>query len=246
MAFALAVTNENSLLQDCPFISKEQFERLAGHVITRDQDEDLALTIAPMKKAIEGMNFSLIAEGLGAEIKGDDLQIRCFGKEFLITPFGEIKSQIHINQWVVMPLLKYILAGGSGGLTGKWVAFEELPGGLTMEQYIQRRCEDPMRQLADAHTDLFFNLLEIFGSSPAKGFSADYARVIHPLPRVPFLILYWRPEDQFESKLRILLDSSTSRYLDSHSVYVLARGMVEMFKKIISRHEELIPALLSL
>ena len=79
-----------------------------------------------------------------------------------------------------------------------------------------------------------------------KGFSADHAVIIYPLPNVPFLILYWKPEEQFESKLRVLLDSTADTYLDAHSIYVLGRGIDEMFKKILSKHEELLPKVLSL
>ena len=115
-----------------------------------------------------------------------------------------------------------------------------------MAQYFNRRCQEPMRQLAESHTEVFFDLLKIFGGKSLKGFSADYAYVIHPLPRVAFLILYSHPEGHFESSLNILLDSTADDYLDTHSIYVLGRGIVEMFKKIISKHDELLPTLLSM
>ena len=115
-----------------------------------------------------------------------------------------------------------------------------------MTQYFDRRCEEPFRQLAQTHTDIFFDLINIFGGKSIGGFSADYARVIYPLPKVPFLFLYWKPDDQFDSKLKLLLDSTADRYLDIEFIIALGRGLVEMFKKILSRHEELMPTLLSL
>jgi len=100
--------------------------------------------------------------------------------------------------------------------------------------------------MADSHTDIFFDLLDIFGGRPVKGFDTDHARVIYPLPKVPFLLLYWEPEEHFESKLRILFDSNTDAYLKIEPVYLLGRGLVEMFKNIIARREEVLPKLLAL
>lgn len=246
IAFALAVINGDKNIEDCPHLDKEAARALGGKIVRRDRDKDFELTIGPLKHALSDIDFSVVAEGLGAELINDRLRINCLGKDFFIDKEGNPESVVHINEWVMIPLLKYIKTGGSSGLSGKWISFEELKKGVTMAKYFNRRCEEPMRRLAESHTDVFFDLLTVFGGKSKEGFSADYAWVIHPLPKTPFLILYWKPEEGFESKLKILLDSSADTYLDAHSIYVLARGIVEMFKNILSRHEELLPALLSL
>ena len=246
MAFALAVINGEKNIKDCPHLERDAAEALDGKIVRRDRDRDFDTAIAPLRKAISEINFSAVAGGLGAEMDGERLRINCLGKDFFIDRKGNLESAIHINTWILMPLLKYIKTGGNKSLSGRWVAFEDLKKGVTMARYFNRRCEQPLRQLADSHTEIFFDLLNIFGGKRQKGYSADYARVIHPLPRLPFLLLYWKREGQFESNLKVLLDSTADTYLDAHSIYVLGRGIVEMFKRILSRHDELIPALLSL
>lgn len=246
MAFALAVINGERNIEDCPGIDQGTAAELNRIVVKRDRDKDFEATIEPLKKLVSKVDFKLTAEGIGAELLHDRLRIKCLGKDFYIDKQGNLESDIHVNTWIIMPLLKYIQTGGSSELSGKWISFEELHKGATMAKYFKRRCEDPLRKLAEAHTDIFFDLLNIFGGKTLEGFSADYAKVIHPLPKVPFLILYWKQEKEFESNLKILLDSKTDTYLDAHSVYVLGRGIVEMFKRILSRHDELIPTLLSL
>ena len=57
------------------------------------------------------------------------------------------------------------------------------------------------------------DMLDVFAAQTIEGFSADYARVLYPLPKVPFLVLYWRPEEQFESKLKILFDNTADHFL---------------------------------
>ncbi len=246
MAFALAVINGGKNIRDCPHLQGEAAEALEGNLLRRDRDRDFEAAITPLKKEISEIDFSAVAEGLGAELAGERLRINCLGKDFFIDRKGDLESAIHINTWILMPLLKYIKTGGKKRLSGKWVAFEDLKKGATMARYFNMRCEEPLRQLAGSHTEIFFDLLNIFGAKRQKGHSADYALVIHPLPRVPFLLLYWKPEGHFASSLRVLFDSTADTYLDAHSIYVLGRGIVEMFKRILSRHDELIPALLSL
>ncbi len=246
MAFALAVINGDRNIEDCPHIDKEAIRELAGKIVVRDRDKDFEETIGPLKKALSDVDFDEVAKGLGAEFKADRLRIKCLGKDFFIDREGNLESAIHINTWIMMPLLKYIKTGGNRKLSGKWISFEELNKGATMAQYFHRRCEGPLQELAESHTDIFFDLIKIFGGRDAKGFSADYARIIHPLPKVPFLILYWKPEGHFGANLKVLLDSSADSYLDAHSIYVLARGIVEMFKRILSHHDELLPRLLAL
>lgn len=246
MAFALAVINGNKNIEDCPHLDTNTIKELDKRILRRDRDKDFDAAIEPLKKALSDIDFNTVAKGIGADQIGDRLRIKCLGKDFFIDKKGNLESMIHINSWIMMPLLKYIKTGGSKRLSGKWVAFEELKQGATMAGYFSRRCEEPLLRLAESHTATFFDLINIFGGRSIKGFSADYTRLIHPLPKVPFLILYWKPEEHFEAKLKILFDSAADTYLDAHSIYVLGRGIVEMFKKILSRHEELIPALLAL
>jgi hypothetical protein len=55
---------------------------------------------------------------------------------------------------------------------------------------------------------------------------------------VPFLINYWKPEDDFESKLNLLFDETMTDNINVASVYVLGRGLVEMFANLIVRHNQ--------
>jgi len=246
LAFATQLVNGEKKLTDCPHLSKEAVEELTKRIVPRGRDKKLEEMLRPLKEEISGVNFRSVAEGLDAEYADKRLRIKCLGKDFIVDKKGNIESLIHINSWVAGPLLKYIIMGGSEPLSGRWVSFEELKRASSVAQYFDRRCQEPLRQLAESHTDIFFDLINIFGGKSVDRLQADYARIIHPLPKVPFLILYWRPDDQFASKLKLLLDSTADRYLDIEFIIALGRGLVEMFKKILSRHEELMPKLLSL
>jgi len=246
LAFASALINGEKKFSDCPHLSKETTDELDKKIVKRGQYEKLKELLGPLKKEVSKIDFSKVAKGLGAEYEDEKLRIKCLGKDFIVDKKGDIESFIHVNTWVAAPLLKYIILGGHEPLSGKWVSYGELNRASSVAQYFDRRCEEPLRQIAQSHTDIFFDLINIFGGKSVDGFSADYARVIYPLPKLPFLILYWKPENQFDSKLRLLMDSSADKYLDIEFIIGLGRGIVEMTKKIISKHEELLPKLLSL
>ena len=113
-----------------------------------------------------------------------------------------------------------------GGNTGKsWAGL------------FSQRCEIPLKNVADNYTDLFNDMLHIFnGKQTEKYYESDISLVLHPLPKVPILICYWKPEDGLESDLNIFFDSTAEENLNIESIYSLGTGLVTMFEKISLRH----------
>jgi len=60
--------------------------------------------------------------------------------------------------------------------------------------------------------------------------------VLRPLPKVPILVCYWRPEEGMESDLNIFFDANAEENLNIDPLYTLATGLVVMFEKISQRH----------
>jgi hypothetical protein len=246
MAFANAVINGEKKIEDCPRLDPVDIEELGEKIVSRDKDREYSLSAEPFKREIAKVDFSGVSRRLDIPLKDGKLYVKALGKEFIVSPDGRMESEIHIHTWVSMPIYSYIIRGGNKQLTGKWVSFEELKRGPSMSNFFHKRCIEPLRQMAESHTNIFFDMLDVFAARKAKGFDADFARILYPLPKVPFLILYWKPEEQFESKLKVLFDSTADHFLDIDAIYILGRGMVEMFKNVISRHEEVLPRLMAM
>ncbi|MCI5224379.1 MAG: DUF3786 domain-containing protein, partial [Candidatus Electrothrix sp. AR4] len=146
-------------------------------------------------------------------------------------------SACHKNNWVHIPILHYLLESKGREPTGAWIAFGAIQDAGGKEPFFARRCEHEMRRLADAHTELFFDILDLFEAKAIHGVvDADKSLLLFPLPGVPFLLNYWEPEEAFESKLSILFDGTVSDNTNVESVYTLGRGLVEMFEQLIMRH----------
>ncbi len=238
MSYASALIRQEKSLKDCPHISKEAVAELAPLLEASAPDEGFREMIDGLKAEVRELDLSAMAHGLGAKYSEGRLHINCLGKDFIILDNGTLESICHVNVWVELMLLNYCQMQGRGSLSGKWVSYGDLPSAAPTAPYFEKKFEEPLRAIADAHTDVFVDLMEIFGGTPAEGFDADHAFIIHPLPKVPFLVLYTKAEDEFPSTLRVLLDSSVTTYIPKEAITYTGRGIVDMFKRIVFKHED--------
>ena len=238
LAFSAAVIQGQKQLKDCPFLDQETIEKLGGNVEKKESlEDDQGRVTRQLKGEIAQVDFSTTAPRLNAVVKNGCLGIACLGKDFWIDSSGEMASDCHINNWVHIPLLHYILTCKGRQPNNDWVAFNQLKGAPEWSNFFSHRCEESLRELADAHPDLVFEILHLFGAKQTAGITnADHSLVIYPLPKVPFLINYWEPEDDFASKLNILFDRSAEDNINMQSIYLLGRGIVEMFRQLIVKH----------
>ncbi len=238
MAFAAAILQGQKQLTACPYLDPALVAQLSRRIVQRRTlEDDHQQAIQALQREIAGLDFSLVAPRIGARLVDGNLAINCLGKDFLITPLGEMLSDCHLNHWIYVPLLHYCICCQGKEPQGEWVPYATLPGAGEWSQYFSHRCEEPLRQLADAHRDLIFEMLHLFGAKPvAMSGGADHSLLILPLPKVPFLINYWEPEEGFASKLNILLDRSAGENINAQSINLLARGIIEMFRQLILKH----------
>jgi hypothetical protein len=160
------------------------------------------------------------------------------GKDFAVDSKGNFSSDIHINSWVSAPFLEYVIHSKGVDPAGEWVSFRELKEAKDFSYpFFQKRCESTMKRIADTYTDLFEDLVHIFGGRKvAEQFESDVSVVLHPLPKVPIMISYWKPEDELVSTLNLFFDKSADENLPSGSLFTLCVGLATMFEKLSGRH----------
>lgn len=238
LAFADAVFKGQKRLNDCLHLERniiEQFDGKIARQMTLEQQQEKFLE--QLKKGIAAIDFSSAAERIGAAFSGGKLTIKCLSKHFTVDSGGRITSDCHINLWVAIPLLNYIISSAGHRVSGKWVPFRELKNGMRFNPLFEHRCENTLKEIADADMDLFEDILYIFGGRPAaENLSADISLVLYPLPKVPILICYSKTEDKSESKLTLSFDQTADDNLNIESIYLLIGGIVTMLQKIASRH----------
>ncbi len=238
LAFAAAVIKGERQLAECPELDSSASEELVERIDTRaPTDWKREEVLASLKKEVSGLDLSSRAPELGGRMVNDRLILKSLGKDFLVDGRGNVTSECHTHAGLTIPLLSYILQSRGDDVAGEWVSFRELQGGAAMNSLFRQRGEIPLTQLADRHTDLFEDLVTLFSARRAdEEFSSDIALILHPLPKLPVLICYWKPEEDLGSVLNLFFDATADRQLNIDSVYALAVGFVMMLEKIAQKH----------
>ena len=238
LAFASAVFQGRRSLSDCPRLDPALVQRYEGKTATRRAVEDEAAEqIAMLREKVASLNLAEAAKRLGGRMDGDTLVLKVCGKDFRIDPRGETTAEIHVHHWLIAPVLAYVLEGAGAPLTGTWVPFRELKGGAPWAGLFEQRCEKPVKAVADTYTELFEDMLHVFnGKQVGSLFDSDISIVLYPLPLVPVLFCYWRPEGGMASDLHIFFDKATEANLPIGPAYTLAAGLARMFEKVAQRH----------
>ena len=238
LAFAAAVFKGQKQLDQCPHLDSNIVERFEGHTEKRKSiEQDMDESVEQLKRKISTIDLSSAAQRLGAEFSNNTVTIKICGKNFSVDSKGNCSSEIHIHPWITIPILNYIIEGGETPVSGEWVPFRELKSGRTWYGLFGQRCEKPLKKVADTYTDLFEDMLHIFnGKQVENHYASDISIVLHPLPKIPILICYWKPEDGLESSLNLFFDSTAEDNLNIESIFSLGTGLVRMFEKIALRH----------
>ncbi len=238
LAFAAAVLKKEKRLSDCPHLDESVFAEFDGKIDRQVNLESIQEeTLKDLKAKISNIDLASRAARLGARWSGEALIISCLGRDFEIDRQGNVRSQCHTHPWFAIPLLHYVLFSEGENSSGRWVPFRELENGKTWNPLFERRCEQPLKQIADSHGALFEDLISIFsGMSSAGAFASDISVILYPLPKMPMMICYWKPDEGMESKLHLFFDDTAEKNLLIESIYSMGTGIVRMLEKIMQTH----------
>jgi hypothetical protein len=238
LAFAAAVFQGTRQIDECPSLDPAVVARYEGGETAKNPViEETKEAIASLKRAIGQLDLARAARRLGGKYADGKLTLRILGKELSVDSEGRFYSDIHVHVWVEVPVLRYILEGEGRPVGGDWVPLRELEGGKDWYRLFGQRCEKPIKKVADTYTDLFEDMVQLFNARQVgRHFDSDISVVLHPLPLVPILICYWKPEDGLESDLHLFFDATAEANLHIEALYTLGAGLAQMFEKIALRH----------
>lgn len=240
MAFGAAVIKQEKRLADCPHLDAAVFHQYDGNIEQQVNLEKIQeQTFKELQEQIKTVDIVSRAETLGARSTGSSIVVTCLGKDFEVDGQGRVLSSCHSHAWFSIPLLTYVLYSKGTPVSGRWMPLRELELGGKWARLFERRCEAPLKRIADAHPELFEDLISMFsGTSSPNQFSSDISVVLYPLPKVPMLICYWKPEDGMESKLHVFFDATAEQNLTMDSLFTLGTGLVRMLEKIMHKHTD--------
>lgn len=238
LAFAGAVFQGHRKLSACPKLAHADISRFSEDPTDRNSiDEERQAFLEDMKRKIAGIDLAAAAQRTGGRYQKARLTLKILGKDFSVDGAGNLYSDIHVNPWVVAPFFDYVLHGKGAAPSGQWISFRELKHGKDRYPLFRKRCEEAMLRVADIYTDLFDDMVHLFsGRQVERQFQSDISVVLHPLPKVPVMICYWRPDEGLGSSLNIFFDQTADQNLDIGSIFSLGAGLTQMFQKLALRH----------
>jgi len=238
LAFAGKVFQGIEPLKGCPKLDPLVLADLGAWPCPPDPAECAGTaSLTRFREAVASLDLQEAARRIGGRYRGGRLTLQILGKDFSVDSGGNFYGDIHVNPWVAVPFLYHVLHGKGSSPTGEWVSFRELREGRERYPLFQKRCEAAIRQVADTYTDLFDDLTHLFnGKAVAPQFQSDISVVLHPLPKVPLMICYWRPEGNLASSLNLFWDRTADENCDIGSLFTLGAGLAAMFAKIALRH----------
>jgi Domain of unknown function (DUF3786)/Putative Fe-S cluster len=250
MAFAIEASQSARPLTDCPYIQDaEAQQRELVPALAPDPGDALAGEPAGPEGALQKAQAQIRelslpdqAKRLGLPLHRSMIVVPVLGRRFFVDAQGGLHSESHVNPWLHLPILQYVIRAAGRPLSGDWVPYVKLPGAIDWKLFFAHRCEGDFGQLNVREPDLLADLLDLFGSTPPTGavppelLGADHLAFLQPLPGVALLFRRWLPEVDFDAKLSLLFDRASGTNLDAAALFFLTRGLVEMFTRFALRH----------
>jgi len=238
LAFAGAVLRERRKASGCPRLDPQTAKMLDDKDPNEKGTEGEGISyLETLKSAISGIDLAVAAKRIKAQYAAGRLTIKVMGKDFSVDQKGNLFSEIHINPWIAVPFLNHLLNGRGTEPTGDWVSFRELKEGRERYPLFSKRCEQALKQVADVYTDLFDDMVHLFGGRKVEPqFRSDISVVLHPLPLVPMMVCYWLPDEEMASSINVFFDKTADENLDIDSVFDLGVGFARMARAIGIRH----------
>jgi hypothetical protein len=231
IAFAVKVSRNEAQVSECVKLNKEVRDELVEMLSDSDLSDWKERFLEELLDEFSKTDLSKIADGIGAKAGDDSLIIRYMGRDISVSPSG-IDEDLSI--WDKLLVLMYIRNAGRGSPSGKWTAFRDLKDGSIKSAGFRVMCEEPLARMFDDNKDGFLKRLISLGAEKVKGYSTEYSYIIHPLPKIPFLILLWPAEEDFAPQCSVLLDETGTDFLDVEALTFLGQALVRAIRRVAS------------
>ncbi len=178
--------------------------------------------------SIKGMNLEERARKAGADYEkrkdGEKIVIHFFSEPYHIQ-FPQIEfsspSKKVVSLVTRILLLHYLIRADGNPLTGKWVAYKDIPGGLLYAGVFARRVTEPLQRKFGKSAKLFRETgIQSRGEIVNIG---DASFILHAFHYVPLQYVLWEGDEEFPPSVQLLFDASVDHYLTLEDIVVLGQ-----------------------
>ncbi len=152
----------------------------------------------------------------------DSILFECFGHPFrLILPDFELEAPASVDFFTLKVLaLRYLHKADCSPITGEWIAYRDLPGGMFYAATIPAAVEEPLARAFGLNRWSLTDTAPLLNGKETE--YGDESFVFHAFPRVPLMIVLHWGNDEFPPAVRFLFDRCCSHYLNTDDCKILA------------------------
>jgi hypothetical protein len=118
-------------------------------------------------------------------------------------------------------LLHYLITSDGSPVSGTWVGYKDIPGGLLYASVFARRVTEPLVKKFGTSAKSFMEVGTALGGKP--GGVGDASLVFEVLPRISMQYVLWEGDDEFPPNAQLLFDASVGHYLSLEDIVVLGQ-----------------------
>jgi Domain of unknown function (DUF3786) len=178
--------------------------------------------------SIKGMNLEERAKKAGADYqKGEDgerITVHFFSQPYQIE-FPRLEfyspSKKVVSLVTRILLLHYLIRADGSPLTGKWVAYKDIPGGMLYAGVFGRRVTEPLQRKFGKSAKLFKETGIKSGGELVEVGDASF--ILYAFPYVPLQYVLWEGDEEFPPSVQLLFDASVDHYLTLEDIVVLGQ-----------------------
>ena len=119
-------------------------------------------------------------------------------------------------------MLHYLIKKTKGlpPVAGEWISFKELVGGEGYYPVFKKRVIETIKRKHEEDPESLLELVERFRAKKAQ--VADVSVALETFESVPFLITFWKGDDEFGPELNVLYDKSITDISCTEDIVVLS------------------------
>jgi len=227
MAFAMKISKNEGSLSECTKLTEQGKKELEEMLSTADLSDWKEKFLDELLNDMKQKDLVHVAGGIGALTDNGALELKYMGKDITVRNSGLDDG---LDIWDKLLILMYIRNAGKAELSGKWVAFRDLKDGSIKSVGFKESCEAPVAKMFGADQKGVITRLLAIGAEKVDGFTTEHSYKLYSLPKIPFLLLLWPEEEDFEPACSILLDSTAAEFLDVEALLFLGQALVRRLK----------------
>jgi hypothetical protein len=118
-------------------------------------------------------------------------------------------------------ILHYLIRADGSRLTGRWVGYKDIPGGLLYASVFARRVTEPLVRKFGKSAKWFNEIGTKLGGEPAEVGDASF--MLRVFPFIPLEYILWEGDEEFPPAVQLLFDASVDHYLSLEDIVVLGQ-----------------------